>query len=81
MLVGRLLDVPTFTPALYLGMWRVQWPDGRLSDMTNLTRAKDAAACFMETGASPAWAAEPIRRPPVRQNRIHESRSGNGNRR
>ena len=29
-------------------MWRVQWPDGRLSDMTNLTRAKDAVACFME---------------------------------
>jgi hypothetical protein len=30
-------------------MWRVQWPDSRLSDMTNLTRAKDAVACFMET--------------------------------
>ena len=31
------------------GMWCVRWPDGRLSDMTNLTRAKDAVACFMET--------------------------------
>jgi hypothetical protein len=31
------------------GMWRVRWPDGRLSDMTNLTRAKDAAASFLET--------------------------------
>jgi hypothetical protein len=31
------------------GMWRVRWPDGRVSDMTNLTRAKDAVACFMET--------------------------------
>ena len=31
------------------GMWRVRWPDGRLSDMTNLTRAKDAVTCFMET--------------------------------
>jgi hypothetical protein len=31
------------------GMWRVRWPDGRLSDMTNLTRAKDAVDCFMET--------------------------------
>jgi hypothetical protein len=31
------------------GMSRVRWPDGRLSDMTNLTRAKDAIACFMET--------------------------------
>lgn len=25
------------------GMWRVRMPDGRLSDMVNLTRAKDAA--------------------------------------
>jgi hypothetical protein len=31
------------------GMWRVQWPDGRLSDMTNLSRAKDAIASFMES--------------------------------
>jgi hypothetical protein len=31
------------------GMWRVRWPGGGLSDMTNLTRAKDAVACFMET--------------------------------
>ena len=31
------------------GMWRVRWPDGRLSDLTKLTRAKDAVACFVET--------------------------------
>ena len=35
--------------AAHAGMRRVQWPDGRLSDITNLTRAKDAVACFMET--------------------------------
>jgi hypothetical protein len=35
--------------ATHPGMWRVRWPDGRLSDKTNLTRAKDAVACFMET--------------------------------
>ena len=35
--------------AAHRGMWRVRWPDGRLSEMTNLTRAKDAVACFMET--------------------------------
>jgi hypothetical protein len=33
----------------YPEMWRVQWPDGRLSDMVNLSRANDAAACFNET--------------------------------
>jgi hypothetical protein len=27
----------------YAGMWRIRWPDGRLSDMANLSRAKDAA--------------------------------------
>jgi hypothetical protein len=26
----------------YAGMWRVKFPDGSLSDMANLTRAKDA---------------------------------------
>jgi len=28
---------------VYPGMWRVRMPAGKLSDMTNLTRAKDAA--------------------------------------
>ena len=27
----------------WVGMFRVRLPDGRLTDMTNLTRAKDAA--------------------------------------
>ena len=31
------------------GMWQVQWPDGSLSNMTNLTRGKGAIACFKET--------------------------------
>jgi hypothetical protein len=35
--------------AAHPGMWRARWPNGRLSDMTNLTRAKDAVAYFMET--------------------------------
>jgi hypothetical protein len=35
--------------ATHPDMWRVRWPDGRLSDITNLTRAKDAVACFMES--------------------------------
>jgi hypothetical protein len=29
--------------ARHPGMWRVRYPDGRLSDMVNLTRAKNAA--------------------------------------
>jgi hypothetical protein len=30
------------------GMYRVRKPDGRLTDMVNLTRARDAARCFAE---------------------------------
>ena len=31
-------------------MWRIAWPDGRLSDMANLSRAKDAAQAIAERG-------------------------------
>src|SRR5262249_11213587 len=37
------------TDAVHPGICRVRWPDGRMSDMTNLTRAKDAITCFIET--------------------------------
>jgi hypothetical protein len=51
---GRYATLRTRGPkvlpdATHPGMWRVLWPDGRLSDMTNLSRAKDAAAAFLET--------------------------------
>lgn len=29
--------------AKYPSMWRIKWPNGMLSDMVNLSRAKDAA--------------------------------------
>jgi hypothetical protein len=32
------------------GLWRIQWPDGRTSDVVNLTRAKDAAVALAERG-------------------------------
>src|SRR5262249_40937566 len=31
-------------------MWRIAWPDGRLSDLVNLPRAKDAAEAISERG-------------------------------
>ena len=46
MTMGRPKLMPD---AVHPGIWRVRWPDGRLSDMTNLTRAKDAVTCFIET--------------------------------
>ena len=40
--------LPALVPdPIYPGMWRVQWPDG-LSDMVNLSRAKDAIASYLE---------------------------------
>ena len=45
-----LMRRPKLMPdAVHPGIWRVRWRDGRLSDMTNLTRAKDAVTCFIET--------------------------------
>jgi hypothetical protein len=32
----------------YSSMWRVRRPDGRLSDMVNRTRAKDAALAMLD---------------------------------
>ena len=36
--------------AVYPDMWRVALTDGSLSDMTNLTRAKDAAVVMADRG-------------------------------
>jgi hypothetical protein len=38
--------------ANWSSMWRVRWPDGGLSDMVNLTRAKDAAFVIAQNGSS-----------------------------
>jgi hypothetical protein len=38
---GRALTIEP--DAKWRGMWRVRLPNGQLSDMVNLTRAKDAA--------------------------------------
>lgn len=31
----------------YPAMWRIHWPDGEVSDMVNLTRARDAARALV----------------------------------
>jgi hypothetical protein len=36
--------------AVYAGLFRVRWPGGCTSDMTNLARAKDAAVAICERG-------------------------------
>lgn len=53
----------------YAGMWRIQTPDGRLSDMANLTRAKDAALSIaVRTVNSQKQGGEtPAEGPPVAQ--------------
>lgn len=33
---------------IYPKMYRVEWVDGKVSDMVNLTRAKDAIRCYEE---------------------------------
>jgi hypothetical protein len=41
--VGKTTVVSIVPDQTYAGMWRIAHPDGRLSDMVNRTRAKDAA--------------------------------------
>jgi hypothetical protein len=47
------------------GMYRVRWPDGVISDMTNLSRANDAVACFMEAAERRRRRAAEAHRGPV----------------
>jgi hypothetical protein len=35
---------------VYPTLWRIHWPDGSVSDMVNLARAKDAAMAIAERG-------------------------------
>ena len=45
LLSNRSLVLATIEPdQIWPGMWRVRLPDGYLTDMVNLSRAKDAAA-------------------------------------
>ena len=47
---SKLLCRPKAIPdSVYSGMWRVRWPDGRVSDLANVTRVNDAITCFMES--------------------------------
>jgi hypothetical protein len=70
--------------AKYAGMYRIRFPDGGLSDMVNLTRAKDAALAFalrslnsvvQETPSEPAYVRNKRRKvvePEPTANRLHE---------
>jgi hypothetical protein len=43
-LIGRKTPIVSIEQdKTYPNMWRVRFPDGRLTDMVNLTRARDAA--------------------------------------
>ena len=55
---GRLLATVKSTDAKYPGMYRVHMPDGHVTDMVNLTRAKDAAV-----GLALARLQRPVREP------------------
>jgi hypothetical protein len=54
-------------------MWRIRWPDGRLSGMVNLARAKDAAMALAEHGP-------PHRNPQRLHWELHRSESLSGGR-
>lgn len=47
---GRKPMIVVVLDDVWPGMWRVVGPDGTLSDMANLTRAKDAAVLICQHG-------------------------------
>ena len=52
--------------AKYPKMWRVRYPDGQLSDMVNLTRARDAAAGLALAALNSRGEETPRRASPMR---------------
>jgi hypothetical protein len=70
----------------YAGMWRVKFPDGSLSDMANLTRAKDAGRAHalailhsklrhQETPSGGAYVRQGRRRPSSPTERMFNAKS------
>ena len=49
--LGRKLLATIVPDKDWPGLWRVNLPDGDVTDMVNLTRAKDAAVCLACAGS------------------------------
>jgi hypothetical protein len=64
------MSVPTLVPdPVHPGMFRIKI-DGQLTDMVNLTRAKDTVAAYLETvERRRRAAAQPHTSPPIRLRR------------
>ena len=64
LLAGRRVVAKVVSDLTYLGMWRIDLGDGVLSDMVNLSRAKDVAVRLADAsqvaGKTPA-SASPMR--------------------
>lgn len=50
---GKLTGFSIVPDASYPTMWRIKFPDGRLSDMVNLSRARDAARSLVLQALNP----------------------------
>lgn len=59
----------------YPTMWRIHWPDGSTSDMTNLTRAKDAAAAAICERGPPRLDRRELRWKQKSRERVPEART------
>jgi hypothetical protein len=66
---GRNPVVTVEPDSKYSGMYRIRFPDGSLSDMVNLTRAKDAALAFALQALNCEAQETPPDAPYVRQKR------------
>jgi hypothetical protein len=53
LLYGSRIVLSVVPDFLWPNMYRVRWPDGRLSDLANLPWAKNAAAALAQRGPPP----------------------------
>jgi hypothetical protein len=60
----------------WAGMYRIELPDGGLTDMVNLTRAKDAALSIALKALNSGTQERPSGASPVREHRSEVSRKG-----
>jgi hypothetical protein len=66
--LGRRKLVQIEPDAAWPGMWRVRTPDGRLTDMVNISRARDAARALALAHLNQRGEESPAEAPPIAPN-------------
>jgi hypothetical protein len=66
-----MIRVTMVPDPIHPGMWRLHYSDGHVSDMVNLSRARDAAARFIEAEGSRQRGRRRVRQAPPVASNVH----------